>query len=463
MLTIETKEQLSQPVLEDLDSRYIDTSLFFEPAEPVDVASLPGDRECINKAQANLRAQKIGDVALGKTVEAKTKPVRSIYEAMLWAKEGDGEAREMIRENVKTEALERIFKAGIVLDARLQTDSQNRILQNGQLVDDVYRNAYQMASADPIIAERTVAEANNGARIKNLLDEGKLEDNVFVVFSRCPDDISDERLDDLNFFSRTKSLSIQATTLDNDGLHTESAFVAGVKNPKDERHDKETIERIGELFGLDYSDKSATEIIDMPVLIPKKFIKNGVIDLVKLYDELNDGTFYGQDVKQQDYLEHKQFCQDREASFDNDIETVVDQLIEEFGPNNDAIQVCKRLAKLVQDRMVKRALKDDSIDEFVFGDESAEHINHARFMASQGEYDLARQHSQIALNTATGGSCPSALKSVLDIQNANNVDDESEKEKLSWHGGRIKKGECVNCHENTYVGVANWCRSCIKC
>jgi hypothetical protein len=37
------------------------------------------------------------------------------------------------------------------------------------------------------------------------------------------------------------------------------------------------------------------------------------------------------------------------------------------------------------------------------------------------------------------------------------------KEELSWHGGKIKKGKCVNCKEDTEVGVASWCKKCIKC
>lgn len=37
------------------------------------------------------------------------------------------------------------------------------------------------------------------------------------------------------------------------------------------------------------------------------------------------------------------------------------------------------------------------------------------------------------------------------------------RERLSWHGGKIKKGKCVNCKERTDVGVASWCKKCIKC
>lgn len=35
-------------------------------------------------------------------------------------------------------------------------------------------------------------------------------------------------------------------------------------------------------------------------------------------------------------------------------------------------------------------------------------------------------------------------------------------EKNSWHGGTIKKGKCVNCHEFTDVGVESWCKQCIS-
>jgi hypothetical protein len=37
------------------------------------------------------------------------------------------------------------------------------------------------------------------------------------------------------------------------------------------------------------------------------------------------------------------------------------------------------------------------------------------------------------------------------------------KEELSWHGGSVKKGTCVSCKEGPKdVGVASWCKSCIK-
>lgn len=31
-----------------------------------------------------------------------------------------------------------------------------------------------------------------------------------------------------------------------------------------------------------------------------------------------------------------------------------------------------------------------------------------------------------------------------------------------WHGGQVKYGKCANCHQTREVGVASWCRVCIK-
>jgi hypothetical protein len=50
------------------------------------------------------------------------------------------------------------------------------------------------------------------------------------------------------------------------------------------------------------------------------------------------------------------------------------------------------------------------------------------------------------------------IGSQLDALGYGNMD----KEKLSWHGGEIKDGKCVNCNEETKVGKENWCKSCIS-
>lgn len=429
----------------------------------IDVRSMDGDLECIREARASLCAKRIGDVALSERIKAKQKPIRNCKEALEWAVAGDKDSEQMLKSNIAREASEYIFKAAHVSEAKLEVDNHGRILQNGQLMNDVYRNGYKLASAHSVIKRRSLAEANNGARLEQHNREGNLDTHVFVVFSRATDGMSDEEMDKLNFFSETKSLSIQATTKTTEGLKTETAFVAGVSSPGSERHDRSVIEAIGEYFEVDFTNKTAEEVIDMPVLIPKQYMKSGVIDVVKLYDDINGGTFYGQDKPRQNYQEHKKSSGDKEAAFSGDVINIFDKIKEENNKLENAIAVSKRLANLVEERMVKLAIKDKDVDVSVFGAESGENIITARTHADSGNYRQAMIHAQTAIETATGGSCPTSLESIIGSFNPENNSDTSEKEKLSWHGGKTKKGTCVNCERKTIVGVASWCRNCIKC
>ena len=405
----------------------------------INVAELPGDEECIAEAQANLRARKAGDVALGETIQIKKKPIRNIKEGLDWAETGDEGGIAMLDGSIIKEMSEYLYKAGNVSSAELGVDSQARFLQNGQLMQDVYRNGYQLASAHPILRARTSAEGNNGARLEHLNKQGLLDTHTFVVFSRTPDHLSDEQLDELKFFSATKSLSIQATSKGPDGLKTETAFVAGVPENGQERTDKKSVEAIYEYFGVDCRGKTAEELLDMPLLIPNEYMVNGVIDIVKLYDDINGGTFYGQNKSRQDYKEHKRFCEEREKRLDADRQSIRRQLISENNKLDNAVEVSKRLAKLVEKRLVKIAIKDDSVDERVFGSTSAGNILAARMHTKDGNWELAMVHAQTAVRTAAGGSCPTSLESILKIINGETADEDNQ------NSSDNETLECVNC------------------
>jgi ribosomal protein S27AE len=384
----------------------------------INVAEMPDDQECIQQAQANLLSRKAGDIALGGAVETIAKPIRNGKEGLEWAAEGDEDGIQMLDANIVKEMSEYLYKAGNISKVMLKTDVFGRMLQNGQLMRDVYRNGYQMASAHPVLKERSRAEGNNGARLEKFYSEGMLDDHTMFVFSRTTDGLSDEELDKLHFFSATKTISIQATTNSSEGLTTETAFVAGVSEDGAERNDKEVVEAIYEYFGMDCSGLTAEELIDMPLLIPNELIKNGVIDIVKLYDEINGGTFYGQSVGQKDYLDHKAFCEKREKNLEEDKQRIRMQLISENSILPDAVSVSKRLAKLVEENLVKKAINDESIDARVFGKESAENIFAARKQSRIGNYEMAAIHAQTAIKTATGGSCPSSLESLAKLMGA---------------------------------------------
>ncbi|HVW23056.1 MAG TPA: hypothetical protein VHB51_01030 [Candidatus Saccharimonadales bacterium] len=73
-----------------------------------------------------------------------------------------------------------------------------------------------------------------------------------------------------------------------------------------------------------------------------------------------------------------------------------------------------------------------------------------------------RAYSACGLVIALGEGDPSGMDGT-NRQGAYGGVDQLEREKLSWHGGKIKKGTCVNCKKETKVGVKNWCKKCIKC
>lgn len=435
----------------------------------IDVASLPGDAELVNQAKRNLQIQLVGDMALSETVSVKEKPIKNIREALLWASQGDQEGRNNVDENVRTDAFERLFKAGNIITVPLSIDGVGNIYQHGQRMDDVHRNAYQMASGHHIIKPRTQAEANNGARIKHAYHEGILDDHVMLVFSMCAEGVSDEELDKLNFFSLTKSMAIQATTIGKDGLYMESAFVAGVKDERSERHDRYVVEETGQLFGVDYTNKTVDQIIDRPVYIPKSLMPNGVVDIVKLLDDIKGDTFFGQGLPKQDYVQFKDFCKRRADNLEGDIQAISDQLISELDHLQTAVLASRRLGKLVEEKMVLRAEQDPTIDARIFGRTSARHIETARTLRAEGQYEQAARATQMAILTAKSGSCPSAeldlLVKTLGLDKAESKNesslDKDEKGSLIFdcpkgHSNRRPYGQTIPCC--TTCGISVECK-----
>jgi hypothetical protein len=269
------------------------------------------------------------------------------------------------------------------------------------------------------------------------------------------------------FFTETMSCSLQLTSKDGKGLSMESAFVAGIKSPGGQQHDEATVVGLGEKLGVNFSSKSPAEIIDTPVLVHNSLVKNGVVDIVRLYDECA-GTFFGEAKPVQDYVQYRNQCTVREQDFQPKIQAIVTDLLAETAAIQSPDMAVERLHKLSGKHMVEYAVQDHSIDARVFGDVAAPYIENARLQAEMGNYNQAMADMRRAQATERSVGCPAALRNILDQLNGD-IDTEQDpfgkksREELSWHGGKTKQGTCVNCKKHTKVGVANWCKSCIKC
>jgi hypothetical protein len=185
--------------------------------------------------------------------------------------------------------------------------------------------------------------------------------------------------------------------------------VAGKAHPTALRHDAAAVEalvsRNGGAIQLDNSEDSLRQI----VLVPKEDTVNGVTDIVRAYDEVVGGVFYGQQVGEQeprDYLAHAADCQAKNASFDVIVDEVLTQLLREAPTITTPTEATKRLHKLTEQALVKRAVNDNDIDERVFGRQAAAYITAARQEVRTGNTAKSTQLLQKAVETAVSSSCP---------------------------------------------------------
>ncbi len=389
---------------------------------------------------------------------------RNLLEAIHSAADGDENGINLIDQNIETDYIERSFKAGSITEVDLQSNDQKGFGQHGQSLDSVNANSWRFIGRIRQMRERLAAEARNKYRQDIAHEMGLLEENYFVVLSSVPDDMTRQELIEEDFFVDTMSCSMQATTSQNGNVKLESAFVAGVKHPKAERHDLRAIRYLAKKLGHDFDDKSATEILDSPLLIPKKLMPNGIVDLVALFDE-SEGTFFGEDKPQENYVLHREFWRQRQADLKSMVEGIRRQLISERHTFKVPTDATKRLGKLSEKAGVHNALEDSSIDPNVFGSVAANHIQTARVHRALGNYDLANAALQRAEKTAKSSSCPGSIQ---DEQNKNNADETDEKssELLNIESdSKDGKIRCIKCRESVkkkdVVKEKSWsCPSC---
>jgi hypothetical protein len=393
---------------------------------------------------------------------------RNLKEAIYQAP-NNPEARAQVEANVRKDLGERAFKVAHVSTSKQQIDADGRISQHGQYSDETHLNAIKYASDNPLIFPYTIAQIRNSKRIHLAAQDGTLDTHWMVVFSRCAV-ASDKKLKEAGFFELTKSASIQATTVIDGEVVTQSAFVAGVRHPNAKRHDDRAVEAIGEDFDVDYSGMTTAEIADTPIFIPKDMVpdEKAAIMFAKLFDEKVGGTWCGQDnggvIKSwEEYEKLIEVSQEREANFEPLVQKITDQLIAERHQFESPTDATERLDKLSAYELIDKSLLDDSIDPLVFGYDSAHHVRAAREHVLRSEYEQAISSVQVAKSVEQSTSCPSGGKNKKEKMPGELESEEESTEEFSWHGGKISVGKCVNCEEEPkQVGVKSWCEDCIR-
>lgn len=410
----------------------------------IKVPEIAGDVELRNRA-----AEFIGQAVLRSTAYRETKYIEDSYslmDAIHAAAEGSVEAYEMVRNNVSTDMIERTLKSGHITKVKLQVNNMGEIVQHGQTAADIQKNSLRYASNYAQMRERTEAEVRNMYRLEEAYKHDILGDYCFVVFSPAADNMSENQMKEVGFFTDTMSCSIQVMSLEQGELHLESAFVAGKSVWHAARHDKLTLAKVGKTLGVDYTNMTSVEILDTPLLIHKSEIPNGVIDLVELYDDCAGGTFFGEDKPRQDYKIFRQACRDREARLMSRVELTTEQLISEAKDLKTPQDTSRRLGKLSEIQMIEASVHDTSINPRVFGDAAAWRIEQARYYAKVGQPGFMKQAIEQARLVAVSSSCPGGLGN-----NKTDIDEFGDNLPTSFEQStndcEFVSKECPKCHK----------------
>jgi hypothetical protein len=381
------------------------------------------------------------------------RPIESLYDAITQAAEGNSEAINLIKTNVATDVIERTIKSGHVISVDLHVDEAGRIQQFGQSMESVQANSLRLASGRSEMLERTKAEATNTFRINDRYRQGMLEDYSFVVFSRAADNLSEADMRSEGFFTETMSCAIQVTTASGNRLTTESAFVAGVRSQGEVRHDAETIISVGQKLGVDFTNKSAADLINTPLLIHNSLLPNGVIDLVKLYDEAAGNTFFGEDRPAEYYEAYRQKCLERETTLQPKVESITAELVAEAAMITSRVHASERLNKISGRHMVQQAMFDDSIKPWVFGVEAAQHIIAGRIHFEQGNIEEALRQTRQAEKKEQSSPCPGGVGS---RENGESTRDAAEVKGSDESGDcEFVSKECPKCHKKNVKTVVS--------
>ena len=378
------------------------------------------DNDELVRMQAAQLVAAAGQLATVSLVERDTQAPRdtvdSLYSALLLAAEGNINAINMIDSNARTDAVERVYKKGMVIKVKLDHDQSGNISQHGQSVESIQANNLVYASGNRKMLGRSMAEINNSYRMKNYLRAGLLEDNVFMVVSHVPEShhMSEKEAASAGFFTDSMTLCIQLTYIESGQLVTESIFVAGRSSKQGKRFDLDAVEQLVKDFGNNYSGLNTTERLDNPTLIPRNRIPNIGVDVAKKLDEKIEkitgrASFFGQYRPKEDYLAFREKCRLIQANLEPKVRQIRQELIAERQNIRSKVDAIKKLSKISEKYMVIHALENDDIDTDVFGPESSAHIILARLHKRNDDHDAALQELLLAQATADSSSCPTGM------------------------------------------------------
>lgn len=371
----------------------------------------------------------------GDVYESTVESTMSLADALQRAHEGDAWARELVRQNVRTDFLERAYKSGHISRVELDSNDQHQLLQYGQTMDEVHMNSL-LHLRDSHLAVRAAIEAKNGQRIQYYFENGLLKENAVVIHSLVPDDIDRKHAKRLGYFTETMSCSIQMITEEEGRVVVYSAFVAGA-DEDGVRFDREATIHAAAKRGTSYQGMNANEILAHPELVRKDALPQGILTLVADYDA-STGRFFGrQQTGYNDYQAQFERCRQRDRQAEALVTEVVNQLITEAALLKNPSDATYRLHVLNDALLKKEVITNSDIDSNVLGGGVAHYVEQARRAFANGDQIGMRRHQEVVQQLGQSSSCPTGV---------GGTDESSSKTLFEAYCPRLPKpGEYANC------------------
>ena len=407
----------------------------------------------------------LGGIAVESSLSSQNKnnlpETTSLHSKLIEAGNGNAQAIASVYANSKIAVIEAIYKRGHISEVKAEINSDGSVSQFGQTMMDINRNALQIFNRPNAYRKRLEAETLNSHRIESLIKAGLLEDNFLFIPSLYPDDMTNIEAKNYGFFAKTKTNILQTVSVSNGVYELESAFLEGDIYA----NDKTTLQIVSDIykyFGYDVSNYTVTDILKTPLLIPKSVLPNGLIDLVAMFDKIKGNSFFGTKGEAVgNYNERKALSKKRESNLEQTTNEVVSELIS--SKTNSPLDAVNKLIDIVREKVVIRAIYDNSIESSSFGEKAEVFINRGRNMLTIGDQEGLRNAMEDAIDAAEVYMCGFGKSNNKNKErNPNDISANSDEETIDSKSGQIR---CINCHKfvakREVVKPKSWC--CPKC
>lgn len=447
----------------------------------------------------------LGGIALEQTIHVESLDLpeqTSLAQLITEAKLGNEQAMAAVRMNAHTTVIETLLKTGNVTRIEAEVAPNGSLRQHGHTYDSIHRNTMRSTTnKSPGVQRRAKTEALNWQRTEAAIANGELEHNWFVAFSLPPEHMPIADMKKEGFFVHTMTGVVQATTLHEGKVVTESGFVAGMSEVKEDvdatnehnnqqiavasqkRYDIAIIRDMYEQWGVTgASDMSTEDLLATPLLVPKNLMPHGVSSLVELYDSyLGQDYFFGLQQPRQAYETFADTCAKKAAQYNSITDRVIQDLLDEAesfqGKPDLAIA---RLYEYAQFHSLERAYRDKSIDASVFGAKGEYRTKRARMYYDSNDVEAFMREANLghqeAVTTACGGGAGTSGEGASGEggqasaegaaagggAGAAGMNVEKGSDAIKWRNGycRLDTSVCPEKGKRTLVGQ---CEVCIKC